>query len=67
MNTANFPAKVNARRERALERLNNPGDESKLTLAERHDLANQVAMKLNASARSIRTKKDRSSGARFAR
>ncbi len=65
---ANFPARIVARRVRAIERLEalnanrgkcQDGSLSKLSYAERVALADSIALKLNGVARDIRTKKHR--------
>lgn len=67
MRPANFPARKDERRRRALERVTAYGSRGKLTSEEVKDLRNSILAKLNTAARVIRTKKDRTAFSRFAR
>ena len=69
MNTQNFPAKIDARRERAIARLSAAPLVAKdgVTQQDRNDIANRTVMNRAIDPRDLRSKKDRSSSARLSR
>lgn len=66
MHPANFPARKDGRRQRAIVRFGCPSDadDASMTADQRNDLADRTALNLRADARAVRTKKARGPSAR---